>query len=84
MKNNSYPYGIRDEGRRATALMAEQRYDPPKIHTHSFPLADLPTALRYPRARLRCDQCGCDQSARGGDRECGSRMTRTAITVRPS
>jgi threonine dehydrogenase-like Zn-dependent dehydrogenase len=56
VKNNIYAYGIRGEGRSATrrvmALMAEKRFDATKIHTHTFPLADLPTALRYPRDRV--------------------------------
>jgi threonine dehydrogenase-like Zn-dependent dehydrogenase len=56
VKNNIYAYGIRGEGRSAThramMLMAEKRFDATKIHTHSFPLADLPTALRYARERL--------------------------------
>jgi L-iditol 2-dehydrogenase len=56
VKNNIYAYGIRGEGRSATrramALMAEKRFDATKIHTHKFPLADLPTALRYARERV--------------------------------
>src|ERR1700709_633210 len=56
VKNNIYVYGIRGEGRSATrrpmALMAEKRFDATKIHTHTFPLADLPTALRYARHRV--------------------------------
>ena len=56
MRNNIYAYGIRGEGRSAThramALMAEKRFDATKIHTHTFPLADLPTALRYARDRV--------------------------------
>ena len=56
VKNNIYAYGIRGEGRSAThramTLMAEKRFDATKIHTHSFPLADLPTALRYARERV--------------------------------
>lgn len=55
-KSNIYLYGIRGEGRSATrramALMAEKRFDATKIHTHTFPLADLPTALRYARERI--------------------------------
>lgn len=55
-KNNIYLYGIRGEGRSATrramALMAEKRFDATKIHTHTFPLADLPTALKYARERI--------------------------------
>jgi threonine dehydrogenase-like Zn-dependent dehydrogenase len=34
------------------ALMAEKRFDATRIHTHTFPLADLPTALRYARDRV--------------------------------
>jgi L-iditol 2-dehydrogenase len=56
VRNNIYVYGIRGEGRSAThramELMAEKRFDATKIHTHTFPLADLPTALRYARERL--------------------------------
>ncbi len=56
VKNNIYAYGIRGEGRSATrramALMAEKRFDATKIHTHTFPLTDLPTALRYARDRV--------------------------------
>jgi L-iditol 2-dehydrogenase len=56
VKNNIYAYGIRGEGRSATrramALMAEKRFDATKIHTHTFPLPDLPTALRYARERV--------------------------------
>jgi threonine dehydrogenase-like Zn-dependent dehydrogenase len=56
VKNNIYAYGIRGEGRSATrramALMAEKRFDATRIHTHTFPLADLPTALRYARQRV--------------------------------
>jgi L-iditol 2-dehydrogenase len=32
--------------------MAEKRFDATKIHTHTFALADLPTALRYARDRV--------------------------------
>ena len=56
VRNNIYLYGIRGEGRSAThramELMAEKRFDATKIHTHSFALADLPTALRYARDRV--------------------------------
>src|SRR5713226_2733114 len=56
VKNNIYIYGIRGEGRSATrramALMAEKRFDATKIHTHTFALDDLPTALRYARDRV--------------------------------
>lgn len=54
--NNIYLYGIRGEGRSAThramAFMAEGRFDASKIHTHTFAMEDLPTALRYARERI--------------------------------
>lgn len=54
--NNIYLYGIRGEGRSAThramAFMAEKRFDATKIHTHTFPMADLPEALRHARERI--------------------------------
>jgi L-iditol 2-dehydrogenase len=54
--NNIYVYGIRGEGKsathRAAALMAQKRFDATKIHTHTFALEDLPTALRYARDRV--------------------------------
>src|SRR6201985_1176317 len=56
VRNNIYVYGIRGEGKSAThramELMADKRFDATKIHTHTFPLADLPTALRYARDRV--------------------------------
>jgi threonine dehydrogenase-like Zn-dependent dehydrogenase len=56
VRNNIYVYGIRGEGRSAThramELMAEKRFDATKIHTHTFALEDLPTALRYARDRV--------------------------------
>ena len=54
--NNIYLYGIRGEGRSAThraeAFMREKRFDARLIHTHTFPLAELPEALRYARDRV--------------------------------
>ena len=54
--NNIYLYGIRGEGRSAThramAFMAGKRFDATKIHTHTFPMQDLPEALRYARERV--------------------------------
>ena len=56
VKNNIYLYGIRGEGksatRRAMALMAAKRFDATLIHTHSFSLSDLPTAIHYARNRI--------------------------------
>ena len=56
VRNNIYVFGIRGEGKsathRAAALMAQKRFDARLIHTHSFPLAELPTAIRYARDRV--------------------------------
>jgi L-iditol 2-dehydrogenase len=56
VRNNVYLYGIRGEGKSAThramAFMAERRFDATLIHTHTLPLDDLPTALRYARDRV--------------------------------
>ena len=56
VSNNIYVYGIRGEGksavRRAEAFMRQKRFDAAKIHTHTFPLADLPTAIRYAKDRI--------------------------------
>jgi threonine dehydrogenase-like Zn-dependent dehydrogenase len=54
--NNIYVYGIRGEGKSAThraeAFMRQKRFDATKIHTHTFPLDDLPTAIRYAKDRI--------------------------------
>jgi L-iditol 2-dehydrogenase len=56
VRNNIYVYGIRGEGQSAThramALMKQKRFDAKLIHTHSFGLDDLPTALKYARERI--------------------------------
>src|SRR6202171_262996 len=56
VRNNIYLYGIRGEGKSAThraeAFMRQQRFDDTKIHTHTFPLDDLPTAIRYAKDRV--------------------------------
>jgi L-iditol 2-dehydrogenase len=56
VRNNIYIYGIRGEGRSAThraqAFMSAKRFDATKIHTHTFMMEDLPTALRYARDRV--------------------------------
>ena len=56
VRNNIYLYGIRGEGKSAThraeAFMSQKRFDATKVHTHTFPLDDLPTALRYARERI--------------------------------
>jgi L-iditol 2-dehydrogenase len=56
VSNNIYLFGIRGEGRsatrRAAALMRQQRFDAGLIHTHTFPLQEVPTAIRYARERV--------------------------------
>ena len=56
VRNNIYLYGIRGEGRSAThraeAFMRQKRFDATLIHTHTFALDDLPTALRYAKDRV--------------------------------
>ena len=56
VRNNIYVYGIRGEGKSAThraeAFMRQKRFDATKIHTHTFPLSDLPTAIRYAKDRV--------------------------------
>ena len=56
VSNNIYLFGIRGEGRsathRAAALMQQKRFDAKLIHTHTFPLHEVPTAIRYSRERV--------------------------------
>jgi L-iditol 2-dehydrogenase len=56
VRNNVYVYGIRGEGRSAThramALMASKSFDATPVHTHTFALSDLQTALHYARNRI--------------------------------
>jgi L-iditol 2-dehydrogenase len=56
VRNNIYVFGIRGEGKSAThramALMKQKRFAARLIHTHTFPLDELPTALRYARERI--------------------------------
>jgi len=56
VRNNIYLYGIRGEGKSAThgaeALMSQKRFDATKVHTHTFSLEDLPTAIKYARERI--------------------------------
>ena len=56
VSNNIYVFGIRGEGRsatrRAAALMAERRFPAKLVHTHTFPLAEVPTAIRYAAERV--------------------------------
>jgi L-iditol 2-dehydrogenase len=54
--NNIYLYGIRGEGqsavRKAASLLAQGKYDPSPIHTHTFPFEQLPEAMRYAREKV--------------------------------
>jgi len=54
--DNIAVFGIRGEGRsavrRAAALLAQGRINPKPLHTHTFPLAELPTAIRYAREKV--------------------------------
>ena len=56
VRNNIYVFGIRGEGQSAThramALMKQRRFDARLIHTHTFSLDELPTALKYARERI--------------------------------
>lgn len=56
VRNNIYVFGIRGEGKsathRAAAFMAQKRFDAKLIHTHTFPLGEVPTAIRYARERI--------------------------------
>jgi L-iditol 2-dehydrogenase len=56
VRNNIYVFGIRGEGKsathRAAALMAQKRFDAKLIHTHTFPLGEVPTAIKYARERI--------------------------------
>src|SRR5215216_7555143 len=56
VRNNIYLFGIRGEGKSAThraeAFMSQKRFNAAKIHTHTFALADLPTAIRYAKDRV--------------------------------
>jgi L-iditol 2-dehydrogenase len=56
VRNNIYLYGIRGEGKSAThraeAFMRQKRFDATIIHTHTFPMTELPEALRYAKDRV--------------------------------
>ena len=56
VRNNIYVFGIRGEGQsathRAASLMAQKRFDAKLIHTHTFGLEQVPTAIRYARERI--------------------------------
>ncbi len=56
VRNNIYVFGIRGEGNsathRAASLMNQKRFNAKLMHTHTFPLDELPTAFRYFRERI--------------------------------
>jgi L-iditol 2-dehydrogenase len=56
VRNNIYVFGIRGEGKsathRAAAFMAQKRFNAKMIHTHTFPLGEVPTAIKYARERI--------------------------------
>lgn len=56
VRNNIYLYGIRGEGKsathRAAAFMEQKRFDATVIHTHTFPMSELLTGLKYARERI--------------------------------
>jgi L-iditol 2-dehydrogenase len=56
VRNNIYLYGIRGEGKAAThraeAFMRQKRFDATLIHTHTFPMSELPEAIRYTKDRV--------------------------------
>ena len=54
--NNIYMYGIRGEGKSAThramAFMKQKRFNAKLVHTHTFKMNELPTALKYTKERI--------------------------------
>ena len=54
--NNIYMYGIRGEGKSAThramAFMKQKRFNARLVHTHTFKMNELPTALKYAKERI--------------------------------
>ena len=54
--NNIYMYGIRGEGKssthRAMAFMKQKRFNAKLVHTHTFKMNELPTALKYAKERI--------------------------------
>lgn len=56
VSNNIYLFGIRGEGRsatrRAAALMAQERFPAKLVHTHTFAMDQVPTAIRYAKERI--------------------------------
>ena len=56
VRNNVYVFGIRGEGNsathRAASLMAQKKINARPLHTHTFPLDELPKAIQYARERI--------------------------------
>jgi len=56
VRNNIYTFGIRGEGKsathRAAAFMEQKRFDATLIHTHTFGLDEVPTAIKYAKERI--------------------------------
>lgn len=56
VRDNISLCGIRGEGKRAVhraaAFLRDKKFDPSALHTHTFPLDELPTALRYAKDKL--------------------------------
>jgi L-iditol 2-dehydrogenase len=56
VRNNIYVYSIRGEGKsathRASALMNQKRFDAKLLHSHTFPLDELPKAFKYFMERI--------------------------------
>ena len=54
--NNIYMYGIRGEGKSAThramAFMKQKRFNAKLVHTHTFKMSELPTALKFAKERI--------------------------------
>ena len=54
--NNIYMYGIRGEGKSAThramAFMKQKRFNAKLVHTHTFKMGELPTALKFAKERI--------------------------------
>jgi L-iditol 2-dehydrogenase len=56
VRNNIYVFGIRGEGisatHRAASLMAQKKINAKLLHTHTFPLEELLTAIKYTKERI--------------------------------
>ncbi len=54
--NNIYMYGIRGEGKSAThramAFMKQKRFNAKLVHTHTFKMTELLTALKFAKERI--------------------------------